>query len=43
LWRHQDGTVVTWEMRNGEFLQARNFGLVGNDWQIRGAGEFDGL
>ena len=40
LWRHEGGTVVTWEM-DGELLQTRSFGLVANAWQIAGTGEFD--
>jgi hypothetical protein len=33
--------VVVWDMQEGAFAANRNFGVVTNDWQIRGTGEFD--
>ena len=41
LWRHDDGTVVTWEMEDGALFRTESFGQVSNGWQIRGTGEFD--
>ena len=41
LWRHDDGTVVIWEMNGGALASTHNFGVVSNGWQIRGTGEFD--
>jgi hypothetical protein len=43
LWRHDNGTVVTWQMENGAHLATQNFGVVPNGWQLRGTGEFDFL
>jgi hypothetical protein len=41
LWRHDQGTLVTWEMEDGALAQTANLGVVPNGWQIRGTGEFD--
>ena len=41
LWRHNDGTVVTWAMEDGALQSTETFGVVANAWQIRGTGEFD--
>jgi hypothetical protein len=34
LWRHDDGTVVTWEMDAGALLQSHGLAAVSNSWQI---------
>jgi hypothetical protein len=41
LWRHSDGTVVTWEMEDGAYVTNHNYGLIPVGWQIRATGEFD--
>jgi hypothetical protein len=40
VWRHQDGTTVTWTMQDGVLLQTQNFGVVDTEWQIGGTGVF---
>jgi hypothetical protein len=39
--RRWAGQVVTWTIQNAAFVRTNNFGVTGNDWQIRGTGEFD--
>jgi hypothetical protein len=41
VWRHDDGTVVTWTMEDGNLFDTESFGVIGNEWQIRGTGQFD--
>jgi hypothetical protein len=41
VWRHDEGTVATWEMEDGAFVQSDNLGVVADTWQIRGTGQFD--
>ena len=40
LWRHQDGTTATW--RGADYWWTSLPGVLGNDWQIQGVGDFDG-
>lgn len=47
LWRHNGGTLAIWKMYNG-YMVADTYpsyqsagGVVGNDWQIQGTGNFD--
>ncbi|HEX2215682.1 MAG TPA: VCBS repeat-containing protein, partial [Xanthobacteraceae bacterium] len=42
LWRHDNGTITTWEM-NGSTATANAFSaFVGNDWDVAGTRDFNG-
>jgi hypothetical protein len=41
LLRHDDGSVVYWEIEDAALVVNHNFGVVSNAWQIRATGEFD--
>ena len=36
IWRHDNGTVATWEMNGGTILAQRTFADVSDDWHIAG-------
>jgi FG-GAP-like repeat len=45
LWRHDSGQTYIWEMNTLQNVKAEGtiaHAAVGNDWQIQGAGDFDG-
>ncbi len=45
LWQHKDGLVHQWEMQNGDRVAGANLhngALIGSDWNLIGAGDFDG-
>jgi Ca2+-binding RTX toxin-like protein len=42
LWLNTDGSVLTWEMQDGQHLSHYHHGTVSTAWQIRGTGDFDG-
>jgi len=41
LWRHVDGLVVTWEMKNGQYLTNHNIAFASTGWEIENTGDFD--
>jgi 6-phosphogluconolactonase (cycloisomerase 2 family) len=42
LWRHEQGSVVAWELEDGTVLTNHDVGVAGTSWHIRGTGDFDG-
>jgi hypothetical protein len=41
VWRHTDGSVLTWEMENGAFATSHNLPFGSINWRIDGTGDFD--
>jgi 6-phosphogluconolactonase (cycloisomerase 2 family) len=42
LWRHEQGSVVAWEIEDGAVLENHDVAVAGTSWHIRGTGDFDG-
>jgi uncharacterized delta-60 repeat protein len=42
LWRHDNGTVVSWDMNDSHILGTNIFAQEPSDWKIAGTGDFNG-